>query len=493
MKKVIYFTAMFMLMLAVLSACSEQSNSSQKQMDLGTQCLAEGNYQEAISAFSANIENAAEKEEDLEVAYARRGQAYLLSDENGRYITEAQADYEKALELAPDNADFVLSLADIYIYQNQYERAVKILQSAQEQNGETQDIANKIAEFQNGTVNDCYNNPHEVDYSIRKLLPPIALADYIGRTLGELKKDFGDNYEITGYSGSMGVTYDNNTIFLFGGTPENFPDSLVIRLIVSVSSEPVVYDLCGNMTYLQLKEHLVGLVELDEPEKFYDLEYEQFDYTLGYQYREYNIAYTWYDDPNVDNSPEIWVYNNNVLSYMTEEDYALDKNAASEVQTVEEKIEPIYDGFTCEPFVGPGWFDGIFGCKFYVPEGFVQLDTSDFARGLGMHSYYFGNEELDMTIFVYESNFETLPVELSDMKDEYETKKSRDSVTYSTSKDNFYVLSGKNDNGNIYYERVDYNEWDYKTVTFNYPEKNKAICDQILIDFLDIYSPISDE
>ena len=144
----------FLSAVLLLSACGQrtrlmeqtdaiQSPIWQEQYDLGIRYLSNGNYEEAIIAFTAAIEI----DPKQAPAYVGRGNAYVGLGGTEGNLTAAQVDYEKAIELDKTLAKAYLGLADIYIQQEQYEQALKILQEGLEQTGENQDIANGIAEL----------------------------------------------------------------------------------------------------------------------------------------------------------------------------------------------------------------------------------------------------------------------------------------------------------------------------------------------------------
>lgn len=149
MKKYRYTWIVICVML-LLSACTAGSSGKsaeesqaptwQEQYDLGVRYLSEGNYQEAILAFTAAIEI----DPKQAPAYVGRGDAYVLSGETEENLAAAKADYEKAIELDETNAEAYLGLADVYIRQGDYEKALAILQEELEKMGDNQVIADKI-------------------------------------------------------------------------------------------------------------------------------------------------------------------------------------------------------------------------------------------------------------------------------------------------------------------------------------------------------------
>ena len=95
----------------------------QEQYDLGVRYLSEGNYEEAVIAFTAAIEIDPKRAE----AYVGRGDAYVASGETEENLVAAQADYEMAIELDGTNVDAYLGLANVYIRKGEYDKALEIL------------------------------------------------------------------------------------------------------------------------------------------------------------------------------------------------------------------------------------------------------------------------------------------------------------------------------------------------------------------------------
>lgn len=115
----------------------------QEQYDLGVRYLSEGNYQEAIIAFTAAIEIDPKRAP----AYVGRGDTYVLSGETEDNLAAAKADYETAIELDETSTEAYLGLADVYIRQGDAEAALTILQEGSEKIRDNQALADKIAEI----------------------------------------------------------------------------------------------------------------------------------------------------------------------------------------------------------------------------------------------------------------------------------------------------------------------------------------------------------
>ena len=148
-------------MLLLLCACVQNAPSWQEQYDLGVRYLSDGNYEEAIIAFTAAIEIDTKNA----LAYIGRGDAYLGQGAADEYLAAAFTDFETALSLDDTNADAYLGMAEVYISRKQFDAAMEILRQGVEKTGD-QRLTDRLAELENGNI-----------------------ADYWGRTLKEIWYD----------------------------------------------------------------------------------------------------------------------------------------------------------------------------------------------------------------------------------------------------------------------------------------------------------------
>ena len=140
MRRICNLIAALMLVLG-LCACGQSAQAKwQEQYDLGVRYLSEGNYEEAIIAFTAAIELDPKRPE----AFIGRGDAYVLSGETEDNLSAALADYQAALDLDETLVQAWLGLADVYIRQGDYDKALELLQEALDKTGGDQSIADKI-------------------------------------------------------------------------------------------------------------------------------------------------------------------------------------------------------------------------------------------------------------------------------------------------------------------------------------------------------------
>ena len=122
---------------------NRESLSRQEQYDLGVRYLSEGNYQEAIIAFSAAIEI----DSGQAPVYVGRARAYVLSGETEENLTAARDDFETAIELDETLTEAWLGLADVYIRRGDKDRALKILQRGLKKTGGDRSVEEKIDEL----------------------------------------------------------------------------------------------------------------------------------------------------------------------------------------------------------------------------------------------------------------------------------------------------------------------------------------------------------
>ena len=138
-----------------LCACGQSAEAKwQEQYDLGVRYLSEGNYEEAIIAFTAAIDIDPKRP----AGFVGRGDAYALSGDTEDNLSAAQADYEAAIALDETLPGGWLGLADVYIRQGDYDKALETLREGLDKTGGDQSIADKIEEMESGNVFDSAGN-----------------------------------------------------------------------------------------------------------------------------------------------------------------------------------------------------------------------------------------------------------------------------------------------------------------------------------------------
>ena len=125
-----------------ITGCGSGSgeNSWQEQYDLGVRYLSEGNYEEAIIAFTAAIEIDPKRPEP----YVGRGDAYWAQED----AASAQADYAAALErMEQAGADLYGKLAEAWVALGDREQALLVLQQGLEALGQDEALLDKAEEL----------------------------------------------------------------------------------------------------------------------------------------------------------------------------------------------------------------------------------------------------------------------------------------------------------------------------------------------------------
>lgn len=149
-------------LLAVLAACS-----SSPEVNAADEAFAKKNYSAAIEGYSDELKN---NPTNIDYLYSR-GRAY---QETGK-SSEAQADFDAALRLDPNNFQVLLSLATVQLDQKSYASALLYATKAEEISG-----APAMASFLKGRA------LHQLG------MPEDALKAY-GNAI-QLDRDFGQAY-----------------------------------------------------------------------------------------------------------------------------------------------------------------------------------------------------------------------------------------------------------------------------------------------------------
>lgn len=137
------FSFLFVLVCLMLTACGQNTQASwQEQYDFGIRYLSEGNYEEAIIAFTAAIEIDPKRAE----AYIGRGDAYVGSGETEDNLAAALADYEAALELDDTIVYAWVALGNIHTELGSYECAISAYAQSLELDSMQVDVYLRIAE-----------------------------------------------------------------------------------------------------------------------------------------------------------------------------------------------------------------------------------------------------------------------------------------------------------------------------------------------------------
>lgn len=144
MKRLMPCGLIYVLCLTLCSCGPSVDRKWQEQYDLGVRYLSEGNYEEAIIAFTVAIEI----DPKQVPAYVERGDAYISFGETEQNLEAAQSDYKTAIELDRTMVRAYLALSDVYVRQGENEKALELLQKGLEAIGGNQAIQDKLFELE---------------------------------------------------------------------------------------------------------------------------------------------------------------------------------------------------------------------------------------------------------------------------------------------------------------------------------------------------------
>ncbi|MBQ3259229.1 MAG: hypothetical protein IJA68_01770 [Clostridia bacterium] len=130
---------------------------------------------------------------------------------------------------------------------------------------------------------------------------PAPIASFIGKTVGEAKKTFGEDFEFIGYKGSSSMFYSRYgmELVLAGGYYDDPADSNVLKYAVSYAVDnPILGDITRHMSYPDLVSAIGEEVELGEPYYAYSDYNDRPEYTLSFAYKGLQVTITWLDTPH---------------------------------------------------------------------------------------------------------------------------------------------------------------------------------------------------
>lgn len=133
-----------LLAVCLLGGCGSAEPTWQEQYDLGVRYLSEGNYEQAVIAFTAAIEIDPKRPE----TYLGRAQAYVGLGGSEENLEAARADYETALDLDDSLIEAWLGLADVYILKGDTDKAREILEEAADKTDGDPDVLERLEELE---------------------------------------------------------------------------------------------------------------------------------------------------------------------------------------------------------------------------------------------------------------------------------------------------------------------------------------------------------
>ena len=296
MKKSPVFLILLAAALVVqLAACGANAPTWQDEYDLGCRYLSEGNYQEAILAFTAAIEI----DPAQPLAYIGRADAYCMAPDAN--YPQAEEDYRTAISLDPSIPEIYEKLAELYNKLGDPDAAREILEEGFRQTGDPDlDAALSEPETLSGD--------------------PIQPADFIGLPPSALFDYYGTDYIMENYAGSTFLIFDGSPEYYFGemvvdysGEPvKEISDDLLIRQVIAYDRHILVDNIPSAATYPELVAAVGEEVTLEEPTYYFNEMDDTYAYSLSFYYQEYHLSYTWYEDPMTNPSAFTWLQNTNV-------------------------------------------------------------------------------------------------------------------------------------------------------------------------------------
>lgn len=124
-------------------------------------------------------------------------------------------------------------------------------------------------------------------------------AKFIGKTVGDVKTVFGDNFKFGYYRGASSIEYvDEKVCFVLDKEYSELSDSCKISHILSKGDIFLIDNLNCNLTYSDLLEQLGSSVITEKPKYWLDEMQGYYKHTLIFIYKGCKIRYTWLQDPN---------------------------------------------------------------------------------------------------------------------------------------------------------------------------------------------------
>lgn len=123
------------------------------------------------------------------------------------------------------------------------------------------------------------------------------LANFVGKTLGEVKNTYGANYTVSHYQGATVVGYSDYS-FLIYSIHTNPSNDIKIDAAISIGNKKLVGNLDGKMTYPEIVAAVGNSVSMiGQPEHLENPDEGGWLYTLTFNYNGYSIMYEWATDP----------------------------------------------------------------------------------------------------------------------------------------------------------------------------------------------------
>lgn len=122
------------------------------------------------------------------------------------------------------------------------------------------------------------------------------IINFVGKTVGDVKKVWGEDFITEGYGGTNTLIYNKFGITFYVDFVNPITDDCKIVHVSSNMDIEVFDGVSGNVTFSELQE-AVEEHELTVPSKEYNMMDEVWTYTLNFKYQECDVTCVWEDDP----------------------------------------------------------------------------------------------------------------------------------------------------------------------------------------------------
>ena len=130
----------------------------------------------------------------------------------------------------------------------------------------------------------------------KELTKEDPIINFVGKTVGDVKKVWGEDFVTEGYGGTNTLIYTNLGITFYVDFVNPITDDCEIVHVSSNKDIEVFDGVSGNVTFPKLQE-AVAEHELAVPSKEYNMMDEVWTYTLNFKYQGCDVTCVWEDDP----------------------------------------------------------------------------------------------------------------------------------------------------------------------------------------------------
>ena len=137
---------------------------------------------------------------------------------------------------------------------------------------------------------------------------PKLLSGYIGKTVSDVRKSFGNGFSFEGYQGTSIMPYYDKGITFFLEKFSNNPSNSDKIIAVTSNNETKVFEnLSGKMSYTEIVNAIGSEITLSQPKKYFSQVDNREEYILQFNYMGYDVDFTWLHDPKINKSTYVYV------------------------------------------------------------------------------------------------------------------------------------------------------------------------------------------